>query len=81
MIRNMIRKNVYLEKSVLEDASKFAERYGLSFSALTNIALREFLEFRGLFKFVNTILENEEFFKQVIQQGMEGMKNEIRIDN
>lgn len=39
-----IRVNVYITKDVKEQASQLAERLGISFSGLVNVALNEYIK-------------------------------------
>lgn len=58
------RANVYLNPSIKDEAVKLANELGISFSALVNIALSEYIK-------QNSIKDMAEFFKKIQQLDIE----------
>ena len=58
------RANVYLNSSIKDEAVKLANELGISFSALVNIALNEYIK-------QNSIKDMAEFFKKIQQLDIE----------
>jgi len=60
-----VRRNVYLDKDLVDKAEKDAKRLGLSFSAYVNVAISEYLK-------SNSVPDLVQFLQQMQQGQVKG---------